>query len=73
VITHKVNQSGASSKEIGDIDVFNDGNFYYSIEVKDKNFNEYDVEHAFNKVLLNHGIKAAFVYGIQANLMKNKF
>jgi hypothetical protein len=63
---HKVNQSGASSKEIGDIDIYRDGEFYYSIEVKDKNFNEYDVEHAFNKVLQNHGKKAAFIYGNQA-------
>lgn len=71
VKTHKVNQSGASSKEIGDIDVFDNGKFYYAIEVKDKNFNEYDVEHAFNKVLQNNGKKAAFVYGIQANFDKN--
>ncbi|MGI9212238.1 MAG: restriction endonuclease, SacI family [Methylococcaceae bacterium] len=71
VKTHKVNQSGASSKEVGDIDVFHDGDFYYSIEVKDKNFNEYDVEHAFNKVLVNQGKKAAFIYGIQADFDKN--
>lgn len=67
VKTHKINQSGASSKEIGDIDVFDDGNFYYSIEVKDKKFNEYDVEHALNKVFQNNGKKAAFIYGFQAN------
>ncbi|WP_069470781.1 restriction endonuclease, SacI family [Candidatus Marithrix sp. Canyon 246] len=66
VKTHKVNQSGASSKEVGDIDIYSDGEFYYSIEVKDKNFNEYDVEHAFNKVLHNHGKKAAFIYGTKA-------
>ena len=62
-----MNQSGASSKEVGDIDVFCDGNLYYSIEVKDKNFNEHDVEHAFNKVFHKHGEKAASVYGIRAN------
>jgi len=67
VKTHKVNQSGASSKEVGDIDVYSDGKFYYSIEVKDKNFNKYDVEHAFNKVLDNKGKKAAFVYGTQVD------
>lgn len=65
VKAHKVNQSGASSKEVGDIDIYSDGKFYYSIEVKDKNFNQYDVEHAFNKVLHNHGKKAAFIYGNQ--------
>ena len=67
VITHKVNQSGASSKEIGDIDIYKEDEFYYSIEVKDKDFNEYDIEHAFNKVLKHKGEKAAFIYGIHAN------
>jgi hypothetical protein len=67
VKTHKINQSGASSKEVGDIDIYSDGNFYYSIEVKDKNFNEYDVEHALNKVFTNKGKKAAFIYGVQAS------
>ncbi len=70
VITHKVNQSGASSKEIGDIDVYNGGSYYYSIEVKDKNFNQYDVDHALNKVLKNNGKKAAFIYGIDAAFNK---
>lgn len=63
VISHKINQSGASSKEVGDIDVYRDSSFFYSIEVKDKDFTEYDVEHAFNKVMENGGEKAAFVYG----------
>ncbi len=65
VKTHKVNQSGASSNEVGDIDIYSNGEFYCSIEVKDKNFNEYDVEHAFNKVLSNNGKKAIFIYGSQ--------
>ncbi len=72
VKTHKVNQSGASSKEVGDIDVYRNGEFYYSIEVKDKNFNASDVEHAFNKVLHNHGKQAAFIYGNQARFDKEE-
>ena len=71
VTTHKVNQSGASSKEVGDIDVFDGSSFYYAIEVKDKNFNEYDVAHALNKVLQNKGKKAAFVYGDQVSFDRN--
>lgn len=67
VKTHKVNQSGASSKEVGDIDIYSNGKLYYSLEVKDKSFNQYDIEHAFSKVLHNHGEKAAFVYGVRAN------
>ena len=37
IIVHNTNESGASSKEIGDIDIFYDEKYYYSIEVKDKN------------------------------------
>lgn len=70
VKTHKINQSGASSKEVGDIDIYRNGVFYYSIEVKDKNFNEYDVEHAFNKVIKAKGKKAAFIYGTQVEFNK---
>lgn len=46
---HKINQSGASSKEISDIDVFFSDNIMYTIEAKDKIFNEYDVQHAVQK------------------------
>ena len=66
VITHKVNQSGASSKETGDIDIFKGDIFIYSIEIKDKTFTEYDVEHAFNKVLKVNGKKGEFIYGPKA-------
>lgn len=66
VIPHKVNQSGASSKEIGDIDIFKNDSYFYSIEVKDKDFNQYDIQHAIEKVIKNSGNKAAFIYGINA-------
>jgi len=66
VITHKVNESGASSKEIGDIDIYKGDTFIYSIEIKDKAFSEYDVEHAFNKVLKANGRKGEFIYGPKA-------
>ena len=71
VITHKVNQSGASSKEVGDIDVFINDVFSYAIEVKDKNFTPYDLEHAFNKIKKNNGSKGAFIYGLQASFDKS--
>ncbi|MCP5095585.1 MAG: restriction endonuclease, SacI family [Chloroflexi bacterium] len=70
VITHKVNQSGASSKEVGDIDVFDGNKYLYSIEVKDKDFNEYDLDHAFDKIFKNGGNRAAFIYGFQASFDK---
>jgi len=66
VIPHKVNQSGASSKEIGDIDIYKNDNYLYSIEVKDKDFNQYDIQHAVEKVIKNSGNRAAFIYGIDA-------
>jgi len=66
VVAHKVNESGASSKEIGDIDVFEKDKCFYSIEVKDKAFTVYDVEHAFNKMIAAHLKRGSFVYGPRA-------
>lgn len=66
VKAHKVNQSGASSNEIGDIDIRNDKDVIYSIEVKDKNFTSYDVSHAFKKMLENGAKKGEFIYGPNA-------
>ena len=50
VTVHNINQSGTSSKEVGDIDVRLNDVLQYSIEVKDKMFNHSDVEHAFRKM-----------------------
>ncbi len=49
VRAHKVNQAGSSSKEVSDIDVYND-KLIYTAEVKDKQFSAQDVEHAVAKV-----------------------
>ena len=72
VISHKINQSGASSKETGDIDIFHGNRLYCSIEVKDKNFNAHDVAHAFNKVLQAGGKKAVFVHGTHTSFDKEE-
>lgn len=66
VSVHKVNQSGASSKEVGDIDIFKVGKFHYAIEVKDKKFTPYDLEHAFRKIQANGGKKGQFIFGPNA-------
>ena len=66
VIAHKVNQSGASSKEVGDIDIFKNDIFYYAIEVKDKKFTSHDLEHAFKKIQAVGGNKGQFIYGPNA-------
>lgn len=66
VVVHKVNQSGASSREVGDIDIFKEGKFHYAIEVKDKRFTPYDLEHAFKKIQANGGKKGQFIFGPNA-------
>lgn len=72
VEVHKVNESGASSKEIGDIDVYEKDKCFYSIEVKDKAFTVYDVEHAFNKMIVAHVKRGSFVYGPRATFDEKK-
>jgi hypothetical protein len=64
VVPHKVNESGASSKEVGDIDIFDsEGNLVNSIEVKDKNFAEQDVIHAISKFRHANLTSSMFIYG----------
>lgn len=61
---HKVNESGASSKEVGDIDVYDkNGTLVYSIEVKDKDFTVHDVMHAMAKFQDASLSTSMFVYG----------
>ena len=72
VKTHKVNQSGASSNEIGDVDVYKNGVFHHGIEVKDKNFSQYDLEHAMDKIVLAGGVKGQFIYGPNASFDRDK-
>lgn len=61
---HKVNQSGASSKEVGDIDIYDKNkNLVYSIEVKDKDFSKQDVIHAITKFKQAELSTSLFIYG----------
>lgn len=63
VCPHKVNQSGASSKEVGDIDIYKSGKLIHSIEVKDKRFSRQDVKHAISK-FKQAGLRTSmFIYG----------
>lgn len=63
VYVHKVNQSGASSQEISDIDVYKDEEILYTIEAKDKEFNEYDVQHAISKSSASQAKTLFFIIG----------
>lgn len=68
VVAHKVNESGSSSKEVGDIDVLNEhGEVINSIEVKDKDFTKEDVEHAIRKFHQAGLERTLFVYGKKVN------
>jgi hypothetical protein len=50
VEVHPVNQSGASSKEISDMDIYKNGKLYIANELKDKPFTDTDIRHAADKV-----------------------
>lgn len=64
VVPHKVNESGSSSKEVGDIDIFDsEGTLVNAIEVKDKTFSEQDVIHAVTKFRMAHLNSSMFIYG----------
>lgn len=70
---HKVNQSGASSKEVGDIDVYdNNKKLIYSIEVKDKDFSKQDVAHAIAKFRQADLNTSLFVYGKNVSFDKDE-
>ena len=68
---HKVNESGASTKEIGDIDVYDtNGHLAYSFEVKDKDFSVQDVAHAVGKFVKAGLTNSFFIYGKNATFDK---
>lgn len=73
VVAHNVNESGASSKEVGDIDIFDiNDNLLSSIEVKDKDFTQEDVEHAINKFASAKLERNMFIYGKKASFDAKK-
>lgn len=63
VKAHPVNQAGSSSKEVGDIDIFRQDDLIYSVEVKDKDFEMHDIQHAMAKVLEAGKNRLIFVFG----------
>lgn len=68
VSSHPTNQSGTSSNEVADIDVFEaDGQkLRYCAEAKDKHFTRADVDHASGKVAEAGHSSIIFVYGPNA-------
>lgn len=64
VEVHPVNQSGASRKEISDLDVYCSGVLYTSNELKDKDFEYTDIKHAADKVIAAGGNHLFFIIGL---------
>ena len=64
VIIHPVNQSGASSNEVADIDIKKNEKIFVAVEVKDKVFNVQDVDHSAFKAH-QYGLKSlTFIIGV---------
>lgn len=63
VEVHPVNQAGASSKEISDLDIYRDGSHYVANELKDKPFTDTDIIHAADKVLQTGKMHMNFIVG----------
>lgn len=64
--THPATESGASSNEVGDIDIeFPDGS-KIAVEVKDKPYTDVDVNHACEKALAADVAKLIFAVGANA-------
>lgn len=60
---HPVNQSGASSKEISDLDIYKKKSLFATNELKDKKFSLQDVEHAVSKVRAKGFNRMFFIVG----------
>ena len=63
VEVHPVNQSGASSKEVSDLDIYKDGSLFISNELKDKLFTDHDLRHAADKVAASGKTQMHFIVG----------
>lgn len=63
VEVHPVNESGASSKEISDLDIYLNGDLYVSNELKDKEFTDHDLSHAADKVMTAGKMQMNFIVG----------
>lgn len=63
VEVHPVNQAGASSKEISDLDIYLAGKHYVANELKDKPFADTDIIHAADKVMRTGKMHMNFIVG----------
>ena len=68
IVVHPANESGASSLEVGDIDIIFSNDRCYAVEVKDKAFSETDVDHAAKKVLGKGRSRLIFACGYHGDI-----
>jgi len=69
VKVHPVNQCGASSKEVSDIDAYASEKLIWSAEVKDKLFIRQDVDHAVRKIITSSHYNLIFILGPNAAII----
>ncbi len=63
IFVHPVNECGASSNQVGDIDVYLNGKIINTAEVKDKRFSYFDVTHAVDKTFHAQCDRMFFIIG----------
>lgn len=63
VEVHPVNQSGASGREVSDLDIYRRGRLACANELKDKAYSETDVRHAADKAIRAGGARMRFIEG----------
>lgn len=66
VEVHPVNEAGSSSKEVSDLDIYQNGKLKVANELKDKHYTEMDVRHAVDKVIEAGGSQMFFIEGIHS-------
>lgn len=66
VEVHPVNQSGASGREVSDLDIYLKEKLISSNELKDKEYSEPDVRHAADKALAAGGTGILFIERLRA-------
>lgn len=68
VEVHPVNQSGASTKEVSDLDIYFHDQLIINNEIKDKVYKLNDVRHAVDKVITSGGQRMLFIEGPRGKL-----
>ncbi len=74
VIAHPVNQSGASKRQMSDLDIFNaEGSPFLAVELKDKPFTETEVKKAAKTAFEHHAPAMLFIAGRDSSLAESAY